>query len=690
MSIKRALALLALLSALMPCALSAQAAPPAAGEASVTLSWSPVEGAGGYTLELSTLSGAAVSSTTVEGTKATISAPPGDYLIRIVSLNHFMRPESASPWKKISIVRKGKPKFESLSPDFVEPGKKAVIALRGKNVDASTVATLRKAGGKTAIKASSVRVIDSSTIELSFPPIKEVGSYSLELLNKPDYSLLIPEALRVKHRDAIVDKVEPAELDILDPSQRISIRGRDIQPDATISLEGKGKRIALSSLSRSAAGIEAQLPRGIEEGSYDLIIENDALSVTRTPSAIRLSSSVEPSAAVAPAIASVSEPAASVPANVSNSAPVAEPVAAVPAAATVAVPVSVPAAEPITSEPAATAPVAVPAASPVATPAPEPAAAHAAAPIVKPAAEPIAAAPVATSVATPAAEPVAEPVAAPAAQPAPAPSEPSVASAAAAEPVITETPAIADTAPQVTPQATAPALASAVQEAAPTPAAQETAQAAAEPKAPAAESGPATAAEAPSPAQEPILLPSPEKPSLDLSDAFSLSAGWSAAFALGEWASILSPSFLNFDIAARFSLPDWRFLPQLSYGAELRAEASFFGTIAGEATYVSSSFSNYDLELGPWLAYSWPLFDLGLSLGGGLSYSAIEVSGSNLDASAVTSGYSVDPMAWGGLEFDWKPIDKLSIGIRCALRCVFFTDRSLFAIPAGICLRYAF
>ena len=125
MSIKRGLALLALLCALAPCALLAQATKAAsAGDASVTLSWSPEEGAGGYTLELTTLSGTPVSSTTVEGTQATISAPPGDYLIRIVSLNHFMRPESASPWKKISIVRKGKPKFESLAPSFVEPGKR--------------------------------------------------------------------------------------------------------------------------------------------------------------------------------------------------------------------------------------------------------------------------------------------------------------------------------------------------------------------------------------------------------------------------------------------------------------------------------------------------------------------------------------------------------------------------------------
>jgi hypothetical protein len=651
MSIKRAFALLALVCAFAPCALPAQTAKAStAGNASVTLSWSPVEGVGGYTLELSTLSGALVSSTTVEGTQATISAPPGDYLIRIVSLNHFMRPESASPWKKISIVRKGKPKFESLAPAFVEPGKKAIIVLKGKNVDASTVATLRKTGSKTAIKAVTVRVIDSSILELSFPPIKEVGLYSLELLNKPDYSLVIPEAFAIKHREAVVDNVVPAELNILEPNPRFSISGKDIEADASLRLERDGKIIKLSPVARSAVGLEVQLPQGIEEGSYDLVIENDALSITRTPSAIRLISpialsvAVAPSIAAEPATASTTEPAATVPTN----------------APTVTVPTNVPAAAP------AIAPAVLPEAIPSAIEPAAPSAQTAQAPSE----------PSAVSSARPAASQASAEV--PTTQNrvgGSVPPETVAAPAAVTSPVAAEAPAIADAAAQAAPTPEAPAMA------APTSAGEPATT----------EAVPTNASEpapAPASAEEPILLPSPGKTPLDLSDSFSLSAGWNTAFALGEWASILAPSFLNADISLRFGMPDWKILPSLRFGAELRAEASFFGTISGDATYVSSSFTNYNLALGPWLVYSWPRFDVGLRLGGGIAYSSIEVSGSNLDASAVISGYSVDPSVCGGLEFDWKPTAKLAVGLQGGLRLVFFTDRNLITIPAGVFIRY--
>jgi hypothetical protein len=282
MSIRRGL--VALLLALAGAFLAAQGK--GAGDASVTFSWRAVEGAGGYTVELASLSGESVASVTVEGTTATISAPPGDYNIRIVSLNHFMRPESASPWKRISIVRKGKPQAESLDPQFIEPGLKSELVIKGKNLDASTSVALRRAG-EAAIHPLSVRALDASRLEIILPPI-EVGIYSIELLNKPDYSLVLPLTLTVRHKPAVIASVEPSSLDLTTTPLRFTVVGSGIAPGASVRLEIGGKRVDLSSITRTDSGLSAELSGEPEEGTYDLVIENDALSITRASSALHL------------------------------------------------------------------------------------------------------------------------------------------------------------------------------------------------------------------------------------------------------------------------------------------------------------------------------------------------------------------------------------------------------------------
>jgi len=559
-----AMAVMAIFCALAPAALPAEGPAKygskggAGGDASVTFSWSPVEGAGGYTVELTTPAGEQVASLNVAGTTATISAPPGDYLIRVVSLNHFMRPESASPWKKISIVRKGKPQVEMLDPISVEPGAKARVVLKGKNLDASTAVSLRRAGDKAAIIPLSVRTLDANRIELLLPPI-EVGLYSLELRNKPDYSVVLPDALAVKHRPPVIASVEPASLDLLAPPLRFKILGSDIAPGASISLEIDGRRVDISSAERSEGELRVELASAPEAGSYDLVIENDPLSFTRAASALRFFSS----------------------------------------------------ASPVTAPPA---------------------------------------------------------------------EKPSVAAAAAA-PTATESAAPADSAtkggpskPVVSPEATAQA------------------------SAPQASAPPQTQAAAPSIAAipEPIAPANPAAPKAGFPlppQPWSLGAGWAGAFALGDWAQRFSPSLVNADLSARLCLMASRAEARsssLRLGTELRAEASFFSSKAGDATYVGSSFSSFGLQAGAWAALAWPRIETTLGASAGIAYSRIKVSNSNLDPNAVTSGHSVDPAASASLELAWKPAKRLAVGLRIEGGFIFFSDRTLIAVSPGSFARIAF
>ena len=641
-----AMAVMAIFCALAPAALPAEGPAKygskggAGGDASVTFSWSPVEGAGGYTVELTTPAGEQVASLNVAGTTATISAPPGDYLIRVVSLNHFMRPESASPWKKISIVRKGKPQVEMLDPISVEPGAKARVVLKGKNLDASTAVSLRRAGDKAAIIPLSVRTLDANRIELLLPPI-EVGLYSLELRNKPDYSVVLPDALAVKHRPPVIASVEPASLDLLAPPLRFKILGSDIAPGASISLEIDGRRVDISSAERSEGELRVELASAPEAGSYDLVIENDPLSFTRAASALRFFSSASPATA---ATAAQDAPAASI--------------AATPAAAGAA-------------SAAAQAPapaVAIAQAAPNATPPSTGAAA------IRPAA-----APTAISPATPAAS---SPAAAAGAQASAAPT--ATASAAPADSATKGGPSKPLVSPEAAPQASAPQASAPPQTQAAAP------SIAAIPDSTAA---PQTAELQP---PEPIAPANPAAPKAGFSlppEPWSFGAGWAGAFALGDWAQRFSPSLVNADLSARLCLMASRAEARsssLRLGTELRAEASFFSSKAGDATYVGSSFSSFGLQAGAWAALAWPRIETTLGASAGIAYSRIKVSNSNLDPNAVTSGHSVDPAASASLELAWKPAKRLAVGLRIEGGFIFFSDRTLIAVSPGSFARIAF
>lgn len=266
-------------------ALSLGAAEP---EVPFSLKWESVEGAGGYKVEIATLDEAVIASTTVERAEATIEVPPGTYLVRITTLNRFMRPEASTPWKKVTLVRKKNPVATKVEPSAVEPGAQARMIVTGRYLDADTkVSVSPKAGGK-AVQALSTRALTQGRLEIVLPPLFQIGVYSLELVNPPDHSLVLPGAFTVKHKDPVIASVTPPSVSVLETGARITISGSEFAPGAAIRLEGEGRSIAIEPESSSGTSIEAALPPAATEGGYDLVIENDALATARAKAALRV------------------------------------------------------------------------------------------------------------------------------------------------------------------------------------------------------------------------------------------------------------------------------------------------------------------------------------------------------------------------------------------------------------------
>jgi hypothetical protein len=630
------------------------ASPPLQDEpASIVFSWKSVPGASFYLVELKDSAERSLPSVQAKGTTVSISVPPGDYLIRVVCLDGFRRPEGASPWKKVIVVRKGQPAVDSLAPGRVEPGSALPLVVTGRNIDAETAATLRKGGVGAPILPLSVRELGAGRVEFDFPRLSEIARYSLELDNKPDYSLVLPDCVAVSHDPARVLAIEPRILDLLTAGPlKFSLRADKVVQGASIELVRGGESYAPTLSSRDEGSLALELPPGLPEGDYDLVIENDALSIATTPSALRLvlpppaADSVTPASIEASSAETGAENgqievrgkdfAPELKASLANGGTETElEVTQVePGRAVVSLPPDLAAG----SYDLRLSNAASPAADPEAPAGSKDALLASALEITAPPPPVVEQAPQAEEAQAVAAEPTEEAGAAPAEAAAPpeqASPEPAPAEAAALPPAATE--GAPPPAPEPAPASTAPATAKSATR---------------------------------------IVLP------LDLEVA------WEYGFVLGnDWQPIYSSTPAVAELLARLCLWNLRvsgWSKSWELGAELGARASNFAFSGDSGTYVDSSLAAYGLELGPCLTL--PLFSARMSLGidGGMAYSRASESGS------AASLDSFDPMLACRLELGYLPSPRLSLGVSASFRYVFYLDAGMPEVSVGAAAGYRF
>ena len=224
-------------------------------------------GAFSYVVELKDSAGRSLPNARAEGTSITITVPPGVYLVRVLSLDAFRRPAGASPWKKVRIVRKGQPEVDALDPGHVVPGSALPLVVTGHNIDDETAAILRKSAGGPPILPVSVRELGPGKVEFDFPRLSDVGLYGLELDNKPDYSLVLPDCIAVRHDPAVVLSIEPRILDLLSSAPLVfSLRADKIERGATVELEREGESRSLTPSRLEDGSLSFELPARTERG----------------------------------------------------------------------------------------------------------------------------------------------------------------------------------------------------------------------------------------------------------------------------------------------------------------------------------------------------------------------------------------------------------------------------------------
>ena len=189
----RGLPLLLILSILWPPLALAQTPP---------LTWGAVPGAGGYLVEVRTKASRTVASQTVTQPSFTLELVPGDYELRITTLNKFLKPETSSAWAPFSVRRAVVPTLTGVTPGVLKEGETSPLVVRGTGLSSAT--EVRLLAGDDEVKVSGLRVLSAQELEFSAAGPLKPGSYTVVLRNPPGQTARLPGGLTVVPRPAPV------------------------------------------------------------------------------------------------------------------------------------------------------------------------------------------------------------------------------------------------------------------------------------------------------------------------------------------------------------------------------------------------------------------------------------------------------------------------------------------------------
>jgi formylglycine-generating enzyme required for sulfatase activity len=248
---------------------------------SVNLKWKEVSGAGGYLLEIRDNAGKIVHSETYKSVSVDLRLAPGEYQMRITTLNRFMRKESATSWVPLSVIRRPFPEIASVQPPETPPGKESSLRVSGAHFGPDTEVIVQGPSG--SIKPLSSRVISERELEIRLPAISGIGPYTLRLSNKPNKATSKDDAFIVKHPDP---KVRSATVTLLeDGGFEIEIRGEGFLQGASAELFGPGASYPLSILSLSPGSIVARFAGEVPGGEYGIRVTIDRYTGTEAAGA---------------------------------------------------------------------------------------------------------------------------------------------------------------------------------------------------------------------------------------------------------------------------------------------------------------------------------------------------------------------------------------------------------------------
>lgn len=249
------------------------------------IEWEPVEGAGGYDIEVTTASGAPtlVKRLGAGETSVDLNLPAGKYRFRISTLNKFLRADSTSDWVPFTVLSYGPPNVSKISPTAIAPGKPLSITITADMVSAKATGFLSSPSGKRI--PLSISKAKPRTYLLTGQTLTERGEYALTLTNPPEYATVKKAAIVVAYPavTALSSAPERVSRETLSASGDqgsaptvLTVRGKNLSPEATAWLKEPGTEnaIPLSPLTRSPTELTLGLPPTLGEGTYVIAFKN--------------------------------------------------------------------------------------------------------------------------------------------------------------------------------------------------------------------------------------------------------------------------------------------------------------------------------------------------------------------------------------------------------------------------------
>lgn len=250
------------------------------------IEWDPVDGAGGYSVEVRTQTGESVLkkqfAPDIHATE--LNLPAGQYQFRLVTLNKFLRSENATNWVSIEVLTYSPPQLIQISPESVETGTPLNFILQANHIALDMSATLVSPDGtRTEL---TIRMLKRDTFNLVAAALKERGKYTLELINPPDLITRKIDLVTVVYPDPVVTSFNPQTVVLDDQAENmksvsIEITGKGFSPETKVLFVSASKTKSNEPLSyfldleiSNENKLVCNLPKALLPGSYILQISN--------------------------------------------------------------------------------------------------------------------------------------------------------------------------------------------------------------------------------------------------------------------------------------------------------------------------------------------------------------------------------------------------------------------------------
>ena len=246
------------------------------------IQWDAVEGAGGYIVEVQTLTGDLVFDEKIGAEKTDIEflLPAGFYQVRITTLNKLSKPENSTDWAKIEILSQTAPVIKSIRPVKIVTDNPVVLTLQADRLAFNVKAFLHSPSGRQI--PMNLQKMKNDSFQLTAPAQKERGAYTLSLTNPPNLTSRIKSALFIEYREPLVTGIAPETLQLQRDSETsesfvLQISGKNFSRDITLAFHSDSDAsfsLIPSIEERTDKLLTVKLDRTIPPGEYTLYLSN--------------------------------------------------------------------------------------------------------------------------------------------------------------------------------------------------------------------------------------------------------------------------------------------------------------------------------------------------------------------------------------------------------------------------------